>query len=283
MTMSTAYVLDLNDPKAPTLEQWSSMSEDDQRRAVDSLPSEFPRTHPPEGDRHRIPKERALESLREYFRRLRRRVYLSSELPVYYPGERVFAPDVVAVLDVEPHPRERWVVSHERRGLDFALEVHVSGNRTKDLEENVTRYAKLGIPEYFVFEPLRSRLFGYRLLKERSDYQPIVPQEGRWASSVLGLELAMEGGRIRFYHGSAPLPEAEELIVRLGAMIEDVVTREEEIARQLEAERQRADEAASRAEEAASRAEEAGSRADEAASRAERLAARLRELGVDPD
>jgi len=274
--MSVAYVLDLNDPQAPTLEQWSSMSEDAQRRAVDSLPSEFPRTHPPEGDRHRIPKERALESLREYFRRLRRRVYLSSELPVYYPGERVFAPDVIAVLDVEPHPREKWVVSHERRGLDFALEVHVSGNRTKDLEENVTRYAKLGIPEYFVYEPLRSRLLGYRLVRERSDYQPIVPQEGRWSSSVLGLDLAMEGGRIRFFHGSAPLPEAEELIVRLGAMIEEIVTREEEIARQLEAERQRADEAASRADEAASRA-------DEAASRAERLAARLRELGVDPD
>lgn len=257
-----AYVLDPEDPRAPTLEQWDAMSEQSRRRAVDALPSEFPRTPPPEGDRHRIPKARALESLREYFRRLRRRVYLSSELPVYYPGERMFGPDVLAVLDVDPHPREKWVVADEKRGLDFVLEVHVSGSRAKDLEENVTKYARLGIPEYFVYEPLRSRLLGFRLVAGRAEYQPIVPQEGRWASLVLGLELAMEGGRVRFYHGSASLPEAEELIVRLGAMLDEIVTREEDVAQRLEAERQRA---------------------DEAVTRAERLAARLRELGVDPD
>ncbi len=257
-----AYVLDPADPRAPSVEQWGAMSEDARRRAVDALPSEFPRMHPPEGDRHRIPKERALESLREYFRRLRRRVYLSSELPVYYPGERIFGPDVLAVLDVDAHPREKWVVQDEKRGLDFVLEVHVSGDRAKDLEENVVRYARLGIPEYFVYEPLRARIFGFRLAPGRPDYQPIVPQEGRWASVVLGLDLAMEGGRVRFYHGSASLPEAEELIVRLGSMIDEVVSREEDLAQKLEVER---------------------ARADEAASRAERLAAQLRALGVEPD
>jgi Uma2 family endonuclease len=231
------------------------MSPEERLRVVDSLPSEFPRAGPPEGDHHRIPKERALESLREYFRRLRRRVYLSSELPVYYPGERMFAPDVIAVLDVEPHPRQKWVVAVEGRGLDFALEVNVSGDRAKDLEDNVVEYARLGIPEYFVYEPLRNRVLGYRLVSGRADYQPIVPQEGRWASSVLGLDLAMEGGRIRFFHGSAPLPEAEELIVRLGTMVDEIVRREEDLAKQLETERTRAD----------------------------RLAARLRALGIDPE
>lgn len=260
--MALAYVLDPDDPRAPTAEQWEAMTPAARGRVFDSLPSEFPRLHPPEGDQHRIPKERALESLREYFRRLRRRVYLSSELPVYYPNERMFGPDVLAVLDADPHPRQKWVVSTEGRGLDFVLEVHVSGNRTKDLEENVVTYARLGIPEYFVYEPTRARLLGYRLTPERSDYQPIVPQEGRWACAVLGLDLAMEAGRIRFYHGSASLPEAEELIVRLGTMVDDIVVREEATARLLDAERLRA---------------------DEAASRAERLAARLRALGLDPD
>jgi Uma2 family endonuclease len=257
-----AYVLDPADPRAPTASQWEAMGEEDRRRVVDSLPSEFPRTHPPEGDRHRIPKERALESLREYFRRLRRRVYLSSELPVYYPGERTFGPDVLAVLDVEPHSREKWVVSNEGRGLDFVMEVHVSGDRAKDLEHNVTKSARLGIPEYFVYEPLRPRLLGFRLTPGRFDYQPIVPQEGRWSSIVLGLDLAMEGGRIRFFHGSAPLPEAEELIVRLGVMMDELVAREEVVAAKLEAER---------------------IRADAAVSRADRLAARLRALGIDPE
>ena len=83
-------------------------------------------------------------------------MYLACELPVYYPGERMFAPDVIAVMDVEPHSRMRWVVSAEGKGLDFALEVHVAGERRKDLERNVERFARLGIREYFLFD--RGRL-----------------------------------------------------------------------------------------------------------------------------
>lgn len=261
-----AYWLDPNDPRAPSAEQWEVMTPEARQRVFDSLPSEVPRLHPPEGDRHRLPKERALEALREYSRRLRRRVYLSSELPVYYPEERMLAPDVIAVLDFEPHPRERWVVTHEGRGLDFALEVHVSGRRTKDLAENVVRYARLGIPEYFVYEPLRARLVGYRLAQRvgrSAPYQPIVPQEGRWASAVLGLDLAMENGRIRFYRGSAALPEAEELIVRLGSMLDEIVTREESIGRELEAApaRRRASHARRRASHARRAAGSASARA----------------------
>ena len=239
------------------------MSDDERREAVGALPSEIPRTHPPEGDAHRVPKERALEALREWFRKKRRGIYLSAELPIYYPGEEVFAPDVIAVLDVDPRPRQKWVVSAEQRGLDFALEIHVSGNAKKDREDNVVRYARLGIPEYFLFEPLRSRLVGYRLAEGRAGmYQPIVPQEGRWASTILGLDLAMESGRIRFFSGSAPLPEAEELIVRLGSMIDEMVQRELSLLHDVEQERQRA---------------------DAATERADRLARRLRELGIDPD
>ncbi len=257
------YVLDPRDPRAPTEAQWERMTEDERRAAVNALPSEIPRTAPPEGDAHRLPKERALEALREWFRKKRRGIYLSAELPVYYPSETVFAPDVIAVLDVDPHPRQKWVVGVEQRGLDFALEIHVSGDAKKDREDNVVRYARLGIPEYFLFEPLRSRLVGYRLVDGRPGaYQPIVPQEGRWTSAVLGLDLAMESGRIRFFSGSAPLPEAEELILRLGSMIDEMLQRELDALRELEEERRRA---------------------DAATERADRLARRLRELGVDPE
>ena len=47
------------------------------------------------------------------------------------------------------------MVSHEGEGLDFVLEVRVSGDRTKDFETNVKRYARLGIPEYFAFAEQR--------------------------------------------------------------------------------------------------------------------------------
>lgn len=239
------------------------MTDAERRMVLASLPSEIPRASPPEGDMHRVPKERALEALREWFRKRKRGIYLSAELPIYYPGESVFAPDVIAVLDVDPRQRDKWVVSAERRGLDFTMEIHVSGNAKKDREDNVARFARLGIPEYFLFEPLRSRLVGYRLADGKpGTYVPIVPQEGRWASAVLGLDLAMESGRVRFYSGSAPLPEAEELIVRLGSMIDDMVRRELDLLEDVE---------------------EARRRADAATERADRFARRLRELGVDPD
>jgi Uma2 family endonuclease len=227
-----------------------------------------PRETAPEGDAHREPKEKALEALREYYKRLGRRVYLSAELPVYYPDERLFAPDVIAVLDVDPHSRQRWVVSHEGKGLDFALEVTLEGDRKKDLEENVSRYARLLISEYFVLDLKLNRLLGYRLVRPGS-YEPIVPQSGRWASQVLGLDLALELGRVRFFAGSAPLPDAAELIVRLDGMIDGLVLKEQELARELEA--------------MTAKAEQEKAKAEQEKARADRLAHRLRELGVNID
>lgn len=263
--MATAsYAVDPTDPRAPPQEVWDRLTDAERRQVLASLPSDSPRAAPPEGDQHRIPKNRALEALDEYYRRIRRRVYLSAELPVYYPDESMFAPDLLAVCDVELHPRASWVVSQERRGLDFILEIHVSGSAAKDFETNVERYARLGVPEYFAFDPIRRRVLGWRLPETGAKtYAPIIPQAGRWASAILELDLAIDDdGRLRFYHGTAALLDARELIDRLSGMV---------------------DEAVRRAEEEARRAEEEARRAEEEAQRAERLAAKLRELGVDPD
>ncbi len=251
------------------------MSDADRARAVDQLPSELPREGLPEGDPHRDPKDKALEALREYFRRQGRRVYLSGELPIYYPGEGVFAPDLIAVLDVEPHPRQRWVVSAEGKGLDFALEITLSGDRRKDLETNVDRYARLGIPEYFILDLKLRRILGYRLDKP-GPYESILPQRGRWSSRVLGLDLALELGRVRFFAGSAPLPHSEELIVRLESMLGELVSKERALADELEV-------ALDRAEAEKARAEAEKARAEEERARADRLAARLRDLGLDDE
>jgi vacuolar-type H+-ATPase subunit I/STV1 len=162
-------------------------------------------------------------------------VYLGSELPVYYPAERRFAPDLLAVLDAEPHPRGKWVVSHEGKGLDWVLEVHVGGDRKKDAEYNVKRYARLGIPEYFIYDRARQRLEGYRLPSTQArEYVAIVPEAGRYTSEVLGLELQVEEGRLRFWAGSALLLEYEELIDRMQEMMAGLQRRADEEARQLE-------------------------------------------------
>jgi hypothetical protein len=141
------WTLDPDDPRAPTQAVWDRMSPEERKRVVDGLPSEFEvdEAHPPEGDFHFEAKVTAKETLRGYFERIGRRVYFASELPVYYPGEKMFAPDVIAVFDVETRSRMHWTVSAEGKGIDFAMEVLWAGRSKKDLEENVTRCAALGI------------------------------------------------------------------------------------------------------------------------------------------
>lgn len=261
-------------PQAPSQEEWEALSEEARKRVVASLPGEVTEAEmsPPEGDRHFQAKVKALDTLRSYFERQRRRVYLAAELPVYYPGTRRFAPDLLAVLDVDTHVRDKWVVSAEGKGLDFVLEVHVGGDRKKDAVENVTRYARLGIPEYFIYDRSRQRLLGHRLPSaEARVYVPIVPQHGGYSSVQLGLELRIEDDRLRFYAGSALLLESEELIARLEHMVEGLQQRAEEEAR-------RAEEATRRAEEEARRAEEEARARREAEQRAAALQAELDRL-----
>lgn len=233
---------------------------------VAALPNEIPwELAPPEGDAHRRAKERVLDALGAFFKRVGRRVYLSSEIGVYYPDEPRFVPDVLAVVDVEPHERQKWVVTAEGKGLDLVMEVLVAGDKTKDLSTNVERYARLGITEYFVFDRGRERLHGYRLVERR--YQPIVPQEGRWPSSVLGLDLVLETGRVRFFFGTAPLLESDELLSRANVLLADVMQKREDAERRAEEEARRAEEGARRADEEVRRAREEVARR-EAAERA---------------
>jgi Uma2 family endonuclease len=279
--MPDAYVIDPDDPRAPPWEVWERMSPEERAYVVEMLPSEIPLdAMPAEGDLHNKAASGARFTLDAFFRRIGRRIYISSNLPVFYPGERRFAPDVMAVRDVEPHDREKWVVASEGKGLDWALEVHVSGDREKDEVLNVERYARLGIEEYFYFDRRRLLLRGYRLPAEgepskssRRVYQPIVPQEGRLTSRVLGLDLMVERDRLRFYYGMASVPEADELIARLGSALNEALARNDEAEKRVQIEAERAQMEAERAQMEAERAQMEAERA----ARLERELAEARE------
>ena len=258
---------DALDPRAPSQADWDAMSEADRQRACALLPAKLPyELSPCEGDTHRKPRESAVSTLEAFFRRVGRRVYVSSELAVYYPGEPRFCPDVLVVLDDDGQERTRWIVPREGKGLDLVLEVHVAGDEAKDLSGDVERYARLGIREYFVFDRTRLAVRGYRLAPAEGgaaprSYQRIVPNAGGYASEVLGLELRVDGTRLRFEVGGADVPEGEELAAKLRTMVDKLE------ARHLEAE--------ALAEEMSARAEAEATRAD---SLATRLAAALAEI-----
>lgn len=149
-------------------------------------------------------------------------MYVTAELAVYYPDERRFSPDLLAVLDVDPHPRMKWVVSAEGKGLDWALDVAVASRSEEDHESNVYRYARLGIPEYFVYDHRRSTVRGWRLPPIGARiYVPIAPHAGRVRSEVLGLELAVIGTRLRFILGDTELRPSREILDVLEARIDE--------------------------------------------------------------
>jgi hypothetical protein len=195
-------------------------------------------------------------------------------MSVLYPGEQGFSPDILAVLDVEQREddeRLSWVVVDEGKGLDFVLEVLHHGDRNKDLVENVERYARLGIPEYFIYDRARQNILGYRLPGPGAKrYERIIPQLGRYHSAVLGLDLALQGGTLRFFQGMAELFGSADLIDRLTFMMHDVEAKADEA----EAKAQQAE---ARASEADAKAEQATSRAEQATSRAEQATAGLRD------
>ena len=181
--MGSHFTVNPEDPRAPSQAVWDALGPDERAKVLASLPSTVVRTGPPEGDEHEIPKERSKLTLKEHFRRRGLCAYVRAEGNVYYPAESVFAPDVYVVADVPNHSRESWTVSYEGRGLDFVLEIHVKGDRAKDYVRNVERYARLGIPEYFLYDPPMRRLLGYRLPNGGDKYEPIVPQEGNGAQT----------------------------------------------------------------------------------------------------
>jgi len=275
-------------PRAPTQAEWDAMTPAQRNRVVAELPMSLTEAElsPPEGDLHLEAKLYALDVLRTFYRRQGRSVYVGSELTVYYPGAQRFCPDLLVVFDVDPRPRDKWVVSAEGKGVDFVLEVHVGGDRRKDAERNVSLYASVGISEYFMFDRSRARLLGFSLPPGGGPYVPILGQHGVYSSRMLGLDLVLEGDRLRFVCANAPLLDTTEWLDRLRetyaalearideqvlALAEQTHLREEETRLREEATRLREEETLRREEETRLR--------EEAEARVAELLAELEKLG----
>jgi Uma2 family endonuclease len=219
---------------APTVEAWRAMTPGERERLLVAINEALtvPASLMSEGQPHKKAKSRTVDALGLHFKAIGRPIYLAEELSTVYPGEKPFAPDILAVLDVEqPEDDERlaWVVAEEGKGLDLVIEVLHQGDRRKDLVDNVERYAHLRIPEYFVYDRARQQIHGYRLsAPDATRYQRIVPQLGHYRSNVLGLDLAIIRDDLRFLAGEATLPISADLIERLQGMTENLASKVEQ-------------------------------------------------------
>ncbi|WP_448601634.1 Uma2 family endonuclease [Thermoleptolyngbya sp.] len=193
-----------------------------------------------------------LEVLTQYLQG-RRATVLANQFLYYaegFPKLRV-APDVMVIFEVEPGGRDNYKIWEEKQVPAVIFEMTSKSTKNEDLTEKKTLYERLGVQEYWLFDPkgewIKSKLRGYRLQQER--YQQIT--DGR--SIPLQLRLQVEGDLISFYREDT----SEKLLIpkELAAALkqEQIAKEQERLARQ------------------------------QAEAEVERLKARLRSLGVDPD
>jgi len=142
-------------------------------------------------------------------------VYVSGNLLLYYQEgdpRRSTAPDVFVVKGVPAHDRRTYLLWEEGVAPCVAIELTSRKTRREDVRGKPELYARLGIREYFMFDPmeeyLRPALQGNRL-GVSGGYVAIKPEPGGALVSVeLGLRLERAGRRLRLWD----LGTGEELL-----------------------------------------------------------------------
>jgi Uma2 family endonuclease len=125
-----------------------------------------------ETDDHRTEIFRHIEMLEYYFRG--QKVYVSGDLLVYYEQgnpRKFVVPDTFVVKGIIPRSRRNYKIWIERKAPDVVIETTSRKTRRKDVRDKPELYARLGVKEYFVFDPhleyLDPPLQGYRLREGR--------------------------------------------------------------------------------------------------------------------
>jgi Uma2 family endonuclease len=217
----------------------------------------------------------AVEVLRLFFQG-RRNVYVSGNLFIYYEEgnpQAVISPDVFVIFGVSDRKRRSYKAWQEEGKLpSFILEITSFSTKKQDEVEKPELYARLGVQEYFQYDPtadyLKPQLKGSRLVNGHYEALPLQLTADRTPyiySPVLGLDLQLQ------------LPSYSELgVVPLPRELRFYDPKTElKLLDRREAEQQR--------ERIEQERDAAQQERDAAQQRADLLAAKLRELGVDPE
>ncbi len=145
----------------------------------------------------------ASEALRRHFRNSRAAVVVDA--PLYWEqgnNRAVLAPDLMVTLDHELQGERTFQSWIEGRLPDFVLEVISPSNTENDKKLKKDAYERLGIPEYFLYDPDANqpakRLLGYRLDQRSGTYgAPLQPgSDGALETPALGVSLRAESSRL---------------------------------------------------------------------------------------
>ena len=230
----------------------------------------------------------------QYHYRDRPDVYVSGDLLIYYeegnPRARV-APDVFVSFGVPNHKRPIYKLWEEGVVPAFVMEVASRGTWREDEGRKAKLYERLGVPEYWQYDPtgeyLGLKLKGRRLVDGAYVPQPVVESiDGTLLlrSETLDIDFRVKGEESHFFDpatGERLLSRIDQIAAREAAESRaDAAESRAEAAAQSEAEaaQSKADAAEFRAGAAESKADAAQSRAEAAESRADAVEVELAAL-----
>jgi len=156
-------------------------------------------------------------SLRHHFRR-EPEMHVSADLLLYYVENRpdkVVAPDVMVIPGIPPGLRRVYKVWEEGKVPAVVFEITSASSRVEDVSKKKDIYAKLGVREYYIFDPthdyLKPPFRAYRL--HGGEYLDNL--ERPCVSAVLGLEIRVMDGWLRLVDPATaqPVPIPDDLAV----------------------------------------------------------------------
>jgi len=159
-----------------------------------------------------------LQMLRDHFEN-DPQIYVASDLMFYYERgnpRAVKALDILVVKGVGKHKRRVYKLWEESAVPCTIFEITSKQTAQADLTTKYELYERLGIKEYFLFDPLeeylKPHLQGFTLVQGRYQALPL-SNEGELVSRELGLILRPQGDLLRlvdFYTGQILATSREE-------------------------------------------------------------------------
>src|SRR5713226_4788277 len=143
--------------------------------------------------------------------------------PLEYP----MAPDIAVFKGVSRRPIKSWRVGKSGPAPQVVFEIASEETWKKDLLEKPVKYARMGVQEYFAYDPHESplprsgnrRLFGWRLDQDRQTMKemPSGPNGSLWSPSLESwlvpdgatLRLYDRNGQMRLTYGEAEAQRAD--------------------------------------------------------------------------
>ena len=157
-----------------------------------------------ETDVHRDLMIDLIEELKQWFQD-DPEVYVSGNILLYYEEGKLsksVSPDVMMVRGVPKGQRRTYKLWEEGRMPEVVFEISSRSTWGDDWHIKFQLYARLGVKEYFLFDPeydyLPEPLIAFRL--KDGEFKKLKVKKNRVLSETLGLELVDTGETLRLFH-----------------------------------------------------------------------------------